>query len=139
MTDTKNASSIRILHKGTRKSILRLDMSFRMLFYAASGDFVFFVFFVVSYDCIKVGRVFSVLSGYLIQCNDEPRNPFNDCESGSKWPQRVSSLKGIHRHLHGNKRDQKDITFARWAPSFYDSPIMIPAVFSQPLVHVRNT
>ena len=35
-----------------------------MLFYAASGDFVFFVFFVVSYDCIKVGRVFSIpLSG----------------------------------------------------------------------------
>ncbi len=36
----------------------------------------------------------SILSGYLIQCNDEPRNPFNDCESGSKWPQGVSSLKG---------------------------------------------
>ena len=60
MTDTKNASSIRILHKGTRRSILRLDMSFRMLSYAASGDFVFFAFFVVSYDCIKVGRVFSI-------------------------------------------------------------------------------
>ena len=40
----------------------------------------------------------SILSAYLIQCNDEPRNPFNDCESGSKWPQRVSSLKGIRRH-----------------------------------------
>ncbi len=34
----------------------------------------------------------------LIQCNDEPRNPFNDCESGSKWPQRVSSLKGTCMH-----------------------------------------
>lgn len=35
-----------------------------MLFYAASGNFVFFAFFVVSYDCIKVGRFFSIpLSG----------------------------------------------------------------------------
>ena len=40
----------------------------------------------------------SILSAYLIQCNDEPRNPFNDCESGSKWPQRVSSLKGTCMH-----------------------------------------
>jgi hypothetical protein len=39
-------------------------------------------------------KAVSILSGHLIQCNDEPRNPFNDCESGSKWPQRVSSLKG---------------------------------------------
>ena len=28
-----------------------------MLFYAASGDFVFFAFFVVSFDCIKVGTI----------------------------------------------------------------------------------
>ena len=26
----------------------------------------------------------SISSGYLIQCNDEPRNLFNDCESGFK-------------------------------------------------------
>ena len=39
----------------------------------------------------------SISSAYLIQCNDEPRNPFNDCESGSKWPQGVSSLKGTCR------------------------------------------
>ena len=29
-------------------------------------------------------RMMSVSSGYLIQCNDEPRNPFTDCESGFK-------------------------------------------------------
>ena len=40
----------------------------------------------------------SILSAYLIQCTDEPRNLFNDCESGSKWPQRVSSLKGTCMH-----------------------------------------
>ncbi len=28
--------------------------------------------------------IISILSGYLIQCNDEPRNPLNDCESGFK-------------------------------------------------------
>ena len=40
----------------------------------------------------------SILSGYLIQCNDEPRTPINDCESGSKWPQEDSSIKGTCRH-----------------------------------------
>ena len=39
----------------------------------------------------------SILSAYLIQCNDEPRNPFNDCESDSKWTQGGSSLKGTCR------------------------------------------
>ena len=29
-------------------------------------------------------RTTSILHGYLIQCNDEPGNPINDCESGSK-------------------------------------------------------
>ncbi len=31
---------------------------------------------------LKITR--SILHGYLIQCNDEPGNPINDCESGSK-------------------------------------------------------
>ena len=48
---------------------------------------------------IDLVRIRSILSGYLIQCNDEPGNPFNDSESGSKWPQGVSSLKGICRHI----------------------------------------
>ena len=40
----------------------------------------------------------SILHGYLIQCNDEPGNPINDCESGSKCGQVGSSLKGICEH-----------------------------------------
>ena len=40
----------------------------------------------------------SILHGYLIQCNDEPGNPINDCESGSKWGRVGSSLKGICVH-----------------------------------------
>jgi len=40
----------------------------------------------------------SILSGYLIQCNDESGNPFNDSESDSKWTQGGSSLKGTCMH-----------------------------------------
>ena len=40
---------------------------------------------------VRIVTMVSILSGYLIQCNDETGNPFNDCESGSKWPQ------GVHR------------------------------------------
>ena len=53
----------------------------------------------------------SILHGYLIQCNDEPRNPLNDFESGSKWPQRVSSLKGIcgHKKSASSEEETSDI------------------------------
>ena len=50
-------------------------------------------FFSCSISCATYSRnkenggfvtIISILSGYLIQCNDESRNPFNDCESGFK-------------------------------------------------------
>ena len=45
MTDTKNASSIRILHKGTRKSILRLVVSFQDTFLCRQREFRLFRLF----------------------------------------------------------------------------------------------
>ena len=51
----------------------------------------------------------SILSAYLIQCNDEPGNPISDCESGSKWHQGVSSLKGICGHKKSASSEEETL------------------------------